>query len=428
MFSRSILSLALLLVTLVAACSTPVATPVPTDAPSPIPTPGISSPDAQATQNPGTPSATASEPPHGPSTQPTLPSGPLADALGPELDQALQDTLEQYRIPGQSATVLFPDGSRWNGAAGVSDVANATPVTPETTFVTGSITKTFVAAAIMQLQEERELSIDDPLSDYLPDYPNGENITLRQLLSHMSGLFNYFLHPEYNATVFNNPDRHWTPQEVLDDFVLEPKAAPGARYYYSNTNFLLLGLVVEKVTGKQLGEVLHERFLDPLGLSDTYVQGYEQPAPGSALGCLQKPNGPECLDDGTNYRPTLSAGTVAWGAGDVISTASNLADWARAIYARSSAFLDAGSKAQMTDYIERGNDSYGLGTRTRMSIGHRAFGHTGSLRGFDAAMWHYPDVDTSIVVLTNRGRIEANPIVDALAAIAVPYSEAYATQ
>ena len=357
---------------------------------------------------------------------PTLPAGPLADALGPQLDQVLQQTLEQYRIPGQSATIVFPDGSRWNGAAGVSDVASETPVTPDTTFVSGSITKTFVAATIMQLQEEGLLSIDDPLSDYLPDYPNAENITLRQLLSHMSGLFNYFLHPEYNSTVFNNPDHHWTPQEVLDSFVLDPKAEPGARYYYSNTNFLLLGLVVEAVTGQQLGEVLHERFLDTLGMSDTYVQGYEEPAPGSALGCLQKPNGPECLDDGSNYRPTLSAGTVAWGAGDIISTASNLADWVGSLYGGD--VLAPESVAEMTDYIDRGNDSYGLGTRTRMSAGHRAFGHTGSLRGFDAAMWHYPDIDTSIVVLTNRGRIEANPIIDALAQAAIPYSDAYLAQ
>ena len=82
----------------------------------------------------------------------------------------------------------------------------------------------------------------------------------------------------------------------------------------------------------------------------------------------------------------------------------------------------------MTDYVERGRESYGLGTRTRTTLGHRAFGHTGSLRGFDAAMWHYPDIQMTVVVLTNRGRIEANPIVDALAAAAIPYSEAYLAQ
>jgi D-alanyl-D-alanine carboxypeptidase len=422
MLSRSSKALGLLLAALITGCSAPVATPAPTDTPSP---PITGAPTSTPTSVPtsGPPETSPSEPT--PTPPPTLPAGPLADALGPQLDEVLQQTLEQYRIPGQSATVVFPDGSRWNGAAGVADVANDTPVTTDTTFVTGSITKTFVAAAIMQLQEEGVLSIDDPLSDWLPEYPNAENITLRQLLSHQSGLFNYFLHPDYNARVFNEPDHHWTPQEVLDEFVLEPKAEPGARYYYSNTNFLLLGLVIEAATGQDLGAVLHQRFIEPLGLDSTFVQGYEAPAPGSALGCLQKPNGPECLDDGTDYRPTESAATVAWGAGDIVSTPSDLADWARAIYESGSDFLDDGSVAEMTDYVERGRESYGLGTRTRVTQDQRAFGHTGSLRGYSAAMWQYPEIDTSIVVLTNRGRIEANPIVDALAEVAIPYSEAY---
>ena len=426
MISTSLRTLTWLLVALVAACSAPSATPLVTPADSAPPV-ATQAPPSTAT---AAPTATTGPIPTlsttGPTTDtppPSLPAGPIAEALGPQLDQVLQEQLEQYRIPGQSATIIFPDGSRWNGAAGVADVDPGTAVTPDTTFVTGSITKTFVAATIMQLQEEGVLSIDDPLANWLPDYPNAENITLRQLLSHQSGLFNYFVHPEYNARVFNEPDHRWTPQEVLDDFVLEPKAEPGARYYYSNTNFLLLGMVIEAATDKQLGQVLHERFLDPLGLDETFVQSYEEPPPGSALGCLQKPNGPVCLDDGTNYRPTLSAATVAFGAGDVISTASNLADWVRDIYGGH--VLAPESLAEMTDYVERGNDSYGLGTRTRTTLGHRAFGHTGSLRGFDAAMWHYPDLDTTITVLTNRGRIEANPIIDALAAVALPYAEAY---
>jgi len=300
-------------------------------------------------------------------------------------------------------------------------------VTTETTFVVGSITKTFVTAALMQLQEDGVLSIDDPLSNWLPDYPNAQNITLAHLASHTSGLFDYFAHPEYNLRVFNEPDHHWAPQEILDDFVLAPHFDPGTRYKYSNTNFVLLGMVIAEATGDSLGQVLSNRFIGPLGLDHTFVQSDGPPAPGSARGYLQKQTGAVGLDDGTDYRPTLSAATVAFGAGDIVSTSADLADWARTIYGGH--LLSAESVALMTDYnyspYARGE--YGLGTRTRVFDGARLFGHTGSLRGFAAAMWHFPETDLTIVVLTNRGRIEANPIVDALAAIALPLAEAYTT-
>ena len=324
-----------------------------------------------------------------------------------------------------TAAIIFPDGSRWSGAAGFADLGRELEVTPDTTFVVGSITKTFVATALMRLQEADVLSIEDRLSTWLPDYPNAENITLIQLMSHTSGLFDYFAHPEYNLRVFNEPDHHWTPQEILDQFVLDPHFAPGERYKYSNTNFVLLGLVIEAATGKSLGQVLREQLMQPLSLDNTFVQSLEPPPPGSARGYLQKPDGPEGLDDGTDYRPTLSAATVAYGAGDIVSTSTDLADWARTVYGGH--LLAPDSLALMTDYnyspYARGE--YGLGTRTRVFDGVRMFGHTGSLRGYAAAMWHYPEIDLTIVVLTNRGRIEANPIVDALASIALPISVAY---
>ena len=259
----------------------------------------------------------------------------------------------------------------------------------------------------------------------MPDYPNAENITLVQLASHTSGLFDYFADPDYNIRVFNEPDHHWTPQEILDEFVLEPYFEPGARYKYSNTNFVLLGMVIEAATGDTLGKVLSDRFLEPLGLAHTFVQSAGPPAPGSARAYLQRPTGPVGLDDGTDYRPTLGSATVAYGAGDIVATSADLADWARTLYGGN--LLSPESLTLMTNYnySSSSRGEYGLGTRTRVFDGVRMFGHTGSLRGFAAAMWHYPGVDLTIVVLTNRGRIEANPIVDALAIIALPIAKAY---
>jgi D-alanyl-D-alanine carboxypeptidase len=119
----------------------------------------------------------------------------------------------------------------------------------------------------------------------------------------------------------------------------------------------------------------------------------------------------------------LSAATVAYGAGDIVSTSSDLAEWVRDLYGGD--VVSADSLAQMTDWHQYAQEAYGLGTRARKIGAHQAFGHTGSLRGFDAAMWYAPDIDTSFVTLTNRGRIDANPIIDALAAVALPLAEAY---
>jgi len=415
-----------LLIALVAACSTPSATPTPSPSATPVPTVALTPPPSlDGTPSLATPDAppTASAPVSTP--RPTLPTGPIADALASELDRTLRDQLALHRIPGMTAEIIFPDGSRWSGATGFADLGRELAAETDTTFVTGSITKTFVTAAIMQLHEEGVLSIDEPLADWLPDYPNAENITLRQLLSHGSGVYNYFLHPEYNLRVFNEPDHHWTPQEILDDFVLEPKFAPGTGYHYSNTNFVLLGMVLEEATGHSLGDVFQDRLFGPVGLDDTYCQCAGPPPPGSARGYLVRQTGPVGLDDGTDYRPTLSAATVAFGAGDIVSTAADLADWVRTVYGGH--LLDAESLAAMTDYQSStySGGTYGLGTRTRVFESARMFGHTGSLRGYAAAMWHFPETDLTIVVVTNRGRIEANPIVDAIAAIALPIAEAY---
>ncbi|MEX2546312.1 MAG: serine hydrolase domain-containing protein [Chloroflexota bacterium] len=426
MTSRPFRTLVWLLVAVIAACSaqppsSPIPSPQPTAPQTEIPTASLQ-PSAPTAETPGvTPHGPTSPPTPPPATsEPTLPAGPIADALAPQLDQTLAEQLERWRIPGMNAEIIFPDGSRWSGADGFGDLGRELAVTPETTFVTGSITKTFVTAAIMQLQEEGVLSIEDPLSNWVPDYPNAENITLIQLMSHTSGLFDYFRHPEYNTRVFNEPDHSWTPQEILDTFVLEPYFEPGLRHKYSNTNFVLLGLVIEAATGESLGQVLRERLTEPLGLDDTFCQCAGPPPPGSARAYLQTPSGPVGLDDGTDYRPTLSAAKVAFSAGDIVATSADLADWARTVYGGH--LLAPESLVLMTDYTYLGSTTaaYGLGTRTRVSDGVRMFGHTGSLRGFAAAMWHYPSIDLTIVVLTNRGRIDANPIVDALAAIALP--------
>jgi D-alanyl-D-alanine carboxypeptidase len=164
---------------------------------------------------------------------------------------------------------------------------------------------------------------------------------------------------------------------------------------------------------------MRTRLFGPLGLTRTYLQGDGPPPPSAAHGYLVGSNGPRLVSDGTNYRPTTSAATVAWAAGAIVARALDLARWADALYGGD--LLEPASLVEMTDFSANpySLSSYGLGTRTRFIGSHQVVGHTGSLRGYTAAMWHFPAEDITVVVLTNRGRIDANPIADELAKVAL---------
>lgn len=409
----------------------PTDTPIPTAVPTPSPTPGSTAAPSPAPTAGGTPTASPSSSPNSsafptPSTSPNgSPGTQIADILGPALQAAADEQRANRSIPGMAVAVVFPDGSRWTGTSGEAELNPERPVEPDTVFVVGSITKTFVSALILQLAEEGLLSLDDRLSRWLPDYPRAARITLRHLLSHTSGIYNYFEHPEYNTTIFGQPNRLWTPDEILDRFVNEPYFEPGTGYHYSNTGFVLLGLVIEEATGATLGEELRRRFLVPLAMHDSYFQGDGPPPSDAAQGHLLGSGTLREISDTSDFRPTRSAASVAWAAGAMASTAQDIATWGDALYGGE--LLEPESLAEMTDYLASvyAGGAYGLGTRTRVLDDHRMFGHTGSLRGFMAVVWHFPDLDMTVAVLSNRGRFNPNPVADVFSRAALPLVEAY---
>ncbi|HVM30529.1 MAG TPA: serine hydrolase domain-containing protein [Candidatus Limnocylindrales bacterium] len=392
---------------------TPTSQPTSTAHPSPSPTaPATASPTPTSPPSPS-PSPTAS-----PTSTATAAPSPAAHHAA-RLQRTLDRQREAYLIPGLHAAVLFPDGTLWTGSSGLAQLDEGVAVGDDTPFVVGSISKTFVAALVMQLAEEGVLSLDDRLSRWLPDYPDAQSITLRQLLDHSSGVFNYFEHFTYHRRVFGQPSYSWTPREIVTTFQSEPYFSPGTGYHYSNTGYILLGMVIEEATGGTLGDEYRERFFEPLGLSQTFFQGDGPPPSRAAHGYLIGDAGTRLISDGSDYRPTTSAATVAWAAGAVVSSAGDLATWGDALYGGS--LLDDESLAEMVDFTSNryAFGAYGLGTRTRLIEGRRVVGHTGSLRGFAAAMWHFQAEDLTVVVLSNRGRVDVNPIVDRLAAIAL---------
>jgi D-alanyl-D-alanine carboxypeptidase len=411
-------TLALALVAVVAACTS---TPAPTASATPVPTfPSSLLPTSVATATAGTPSATptgGATPTTTPTTTPTA-SGTLAKRLATQLGQVLTQQQISLKIPGMTAAIIFPDGSTWSSGSGYAQVKGLKPASASTPFVVGSMSKTFVAATIMQLVDDGTLSLSDPLSNWLPSFPNSSAITLKMLLNHTSGVFNLFESPSYNKLVVRHPHRSWTPQQILDNFGGAPYCAPGTCYHYSNTGFVLLGMVIEAVTGESLGQNYKDRFFTPLGLDKIWFQGDGPPAVAPARDYYSSGGVLVGVNDGTNYRPTQSEATVVWAAGAIVGTAQQMATWCKDLYGGS--VVSANSLTQMEAFVPHASGDYGLGTRTRTFGTHRMFGHTGALRGFNGGMWYIPDLNVTIAVMTNRGGIETDPITDAFLNVVVP--------
>ena len=306
-------------------------------------------------------------------------------------------------FPGIAVSVVFPDGSTWTGVSGSAILSSKTPVKADTLFSIGSITKTFIAALALELAERGTIGLDDPLSKYVPTFPNAGQITLRELLDHRSGIHDAFTSPGMAAAIISNPSRIWTVAQVLAK-IGKPYFAPGHGYFYSNTNYILLGVVIEKATGQTIASLVRSEFLDPLGMKNTWFQPEEQvPSANFAHGYMGKASKPVDKSAGQKMLPYASEATVAGAAGGFVSTAPDLARWASALYG--GAVLDQSALASMTDVSPtlpyKPPFPYGFGLEQATISGRLAWGHRGHLDGFWSAIWYLPDLHITIVLLTN---------------------------
>ena len=295
----------------------------------------------------------------------------IGDALRGRLQAVIDDARHDEPVPGISAAVATPDGA-WAGVAGKARFEPGVAVDADTPFAIASITKTFVAAVILQLREEGELSFSDKLSRWETQVPNATRITVRQLLSHTSGVRDMWRHPRYTARVEGRPDHVWTYAQVRA-MIGASRFAPGTGFEYSNSNYVLLGRIIELETGHSVAHEIRRRFLDPLGLDDTWFQGAEDGPRAAAIGYERRSGTWIRQGDGTGLRPTTSIATFFGASGAMASTARDLATWARALYG--GRVLATASLTRMTDFDRH---DYGLATR-RKQIGDRlAWGHGGS--------------------------------------------------
>jgi D-alanyl-D-alanine carboxypeptidase len=393
----------------------PSTTPGPLTSPSPAPA-------AAASASPAAPS---------PSTAPASPTrAPGVRAIpADELQARLDGIRARAGIPGVSVSILWPDGRSWTGVSGLADVASRRKVRPETPFAVASISKTYTAALVLQLVEEGRLDLDEPALSYLPGVKVDRSITIRQLLDHTSGLYDYFLNTRIDRALRTDPDRWWTPTDALR-YVRKPYAKPGEGFFYSNTNYLLLGLIAERVTGRPVAVEIRERFLDPLGLETTFYQAVERPPSATARG--YRFNGssrtarPIDLSDGTEVRPFRSVISAAGAAGSIAASSRDVARWAQALYGGKvlgeeslRVMLAAAALHRRVEPII----PYGLGVQEVVIGRWPTYGHSGRFLGFRASMRYLPQTGVSIAVLTNQSRTDPSGIVAALLNIVFPLQE-----
>jgi D-alanyl-D-alanine carboxypeptidase len=262
--------------------------------------------------------------------QPNAPiSAKLAANHGPMQDVARQ--VLAVGAPGYVARI--DDGHRVaRTVAGLADTATRRPLTSRDQFEIGSNTKTFMAALTLQLVDRGKIDLDAPVSTYLPGVvPNGKKITVRMLLNHTSGLFSYTGDEKFFTELTKDPQRVWTEQELLDvAFSHKPNFAPGKSWSYSNTNYTLIGLILQKQTGKSLPELVQQRIADPLGLKKTYYADPRAPntGPGYAHGYAVSFAGAHPTYDDTSNWPIGGWGGAA---GAIISTPNELSRFFSAV-------------------------------------------------------------------------------------------------
>ena len=350
--------------------------------------------------------------------QPTQPKDTQA------LKAALQAKLDEWhkagKFPGATLGVVLPDGESFGLATGYSDRAVRTPMKPNDRMLAGSVGKTFAAATALQLVKEGRIGLDDKVEKYLGGepwfarLPNAKDITVRQLMNHTSGLVRYEFKPQFTKDLTANPEKVWKPVELVAYLLDEkPPFEAGKGWDYSDTNYIVLGMIIEKVTGRKFYDEASRRLLKPLKLKDTIPQD------GLKLkGVVQGYAGPNNPFGGKDAMIQEGRFTInpqfEWTGGGFASTAQDLARWAKMMYegrAYSPELLPQVLDGVSAPMLGR-ETKYGLGVIIRKTSAGTSYGHSGFFPGYMTDMMYFPDSKIAIAVQVNTsvGRDLGKPL------------------
>jgi D-alanyl-D-alanine carboxypeptidase len=322
-----------------------------------------------------------------------------------DLDAALKKSFKESDAPGVVAAVQTPEYT-WVRALGVADRASGEPMTPEVHHRIGSVTKTFTATLLLKAADKGLLSLDDTIDQYVKGVPNGNEITLRQMADMTSGIASYTEDEQWVKEWLSDPTRVWKPEELARIGIKEsPLFAPGSGWAYSNTNYVLLGLVLEQVTGKPIGDLYRQQIIEPLGLENTsFPESSDSsiPEPHAQGYTLQGRSSGGKPINATDWSPS-----EAWTAGQMISTVDDLLVYGRALGTGKGLLSPEQQSQRLDSFVSdvpplnqpplKGDLAYGIG----LGKDHGWIGHNAEIPGYNTYLFYHPELDAVVAVEVN---------------------------
>ncbi|MGW7524226.1 serine hydrolase domain-containing protein [Streptomyces sp. NPDC054783] len=353
----------------------------------------------------------------------TAPVRDLTPKVARQLDAAVRKVMREASIPGVTVGIWTPGQQSYVRSFGVADKSSGQRMAPDLYVRIGSETKTFTVTALLQLVDQKKVGLDDPIGKYIGGVPDENRITLRQLAGMRSGLYNYSEDPGFDKALTSNPQRPFTPQQLLAYSFRHPLMfQPGQRFSYCNTNLILLGLVVEKESGQRLGDYIKQHILDPAGMRHTaFPTGNEFPSPHAQGYTRQTANGKEA--DAAGWNPSWG-----WAAGAIISDLRDLRTWAPTVatgrFPDGTTMVSTATQQQRLTTPQAGamkGTGYGLGIFDVQGW----IGHNGSLPGYETVTVYLPSTRTTLVALLNTdtdygSREPSTVLVEAITKIISP--------
>lgn len=313
----------------------------------------------------------------------------------PALANKLQNTLDSVRLAinlkGISSSLTIPGQGTWFGVSGISH--QGVNISKNMYFGIASNTKTFISVLILKLREQNLVNLDDSIYHWIDNYQFIDSaITIRQLLNHTSGITDITENQGFSDSILSNPNRLWTTQELLARFLSSPYFPKGQGFHYSNTNYLLLGLIIKSVTNSDISVNLRQKILTPLNLNNTFF-----PLEESIPDTMAQP-----WANGINISsvPRTSLLSSAWSAGAMYSNSENMTRWYQLLFGGQ--VLSSESLNQMLTFSAQSNNSYGLGVIRYIINGRTLWGHSGSIRGYTSSFLYDTTSKMSINVMTNQ--------------------------
>lgn len=347
---------------------------------------------------------------------------PRLDSTRAAAQRLLDSLLAATGAPGATLGLALPDGRVLALASGMSDTSTRRPMSTDDRLLQGSVGKTYVAAVAMQLVGEGALDLDAKVSRYLGDLPwwsrvpNAADVTVRQLMTHTSGIVRYEFNPVVAKQLRDEPMRAWTPAERLAVLLDQPAPfAAGQGWEYSDTNYILLGMIIERLTGMEYYDALRRRILVPLALRNT-IPSDRPELPGVANGYAGPKNELGGYDASVVQRTETAGGGAGgisrlavnpqfeWTGGGIASTSADLARWGKLLYEGRA--IDSALVRQMVAAAvpaRLGRDvKYGLGVIVRATALGPAWGHSGFFPGYATEMLYFPATRVAVAVQVNR--------------------------